>query len=96
MRKVSLNVLEFDKKSRYIFNEFDNDDSEHIEKIKNNIQFIIENDLTKRQKQLIELYYFDNIKIEDIAKMLKINVSTVSRTIKRGKKRLYERLKCLM
>lgn len=92
MRKVSLNVLEFDKKSRYIFNEFDNDDSEHIKKLKNSIENILENDLTIRQRQLIEMYYFDNIKIEDIAKNLNINISTVSRTIKR----IYERLKYLM
>lgn len=54
---------------------------------------IINNDLTKAQKQYIIMYYMNNMKIHEIAFECKVNKSTVSRTIKRAKNRIYERLK---
>lgn len=48
----------------------------------------LEDELTNRQKELIELYYIRQIPMRDIASSLNINVSTVSRTLKRGRTRL--------
>ncbi len=54
---------------------------------------IINDDLTKTQKQYIIMYYMNNMKIHEIALQFGVNKSTVSRTINRAKKRIYERLK---
>ena len=54
---------------------------------------IINDDLTKTQKQYIIMYYMNDMKIHEIAYMFGVNKSTVSRTIKRAKNRIYERLK---
>ena len=54
---------------------------------------IINDDLTKTQKQYIIMYYMNNKKIHEIAEEFGVNKSTVSRTIKRARNRIYERLK---
>ncbi len=54
---------------------------------------IINDDLTKTQKQYIIKYYMNNMKIHEIALEYGVNKSTVSRTIKRARNRIYERLK---
>ena len=48
----------------------------------------LEEELTPRQKQMIHLYYVDQMLMRDIARYLNVNVSTVSRTIARGRNRL--------
>lgn len=52
----------------------------------------IENELTSRQRQLVRLYYLEQYSMKDIAKMLEVNPSTVSRTLALARKRLK---KCL-
>ncbi|MDE7279532.1 MAG: sigma-70 family RNA polymerase sigma factor [Oscillospiraceae bacterium] len=54
---------------------------------------IIENELSERQRQMIALYYFNRINIPEIAKMLNVNRSTVSRTISRGRRNIMEKMK---
>ena len=48
----------------------------------------IETELTPRQRQLIYMYYLEQKRMQDIADELGLHISSVSRTIKRGKKRL--------
>lgn len=45
-------------------------------------------ELTPRQKQMMELYYQQQLPMREIAHRLGVNVSTVSRTIDRGRLRL--------
>ncbi|MDE7287913.1 MAG: sigma-70 family RNA polymerase sigma factor [Oscillospiraceae bacterium] len=54
---------------------------------------VIENELSERQRQVITLYYFQKMNIPEIAKMLGVNRSTVSRTISRGRRNIMEKLK---
>lgn len=44
--------------------------------------------LTERQRQMIWLYYAEQLTMRDIARLLELNPSTVSRTIKAAKQRL--------
>ncbi len=44
--------------------------------------------LTERQRQMIWLYYAEQLTMMDIARLLELNISTVSRTIKAAKQRL--------
>ncbi len=45
-------------------------------------------ELTPRQRQMVRMYYMEQKTMEAIARELGVAVSTVSRTIARGKKRL--------
>ena len=93
MKRVSFSVLEFDKKIRDVFNEYDTDDSDNIIKIKNILAHIIRNDLSERQRQIVTLYYYKNMNMIEISDMLDINVSTVCRTLSRARKNIAERMK---
>lgn len=48
----------------------------------------IADELTLRQQEMISMYYLQGIPMPEIARELQVNVSTVSRTIKRGRGRL--------
>ncbi len=48
----------------------------------------INSELTRRQKQLIGMYYIEQMPMQDIADELGLHISSVSRTIKRGRERL--------
>ena len=45
-------------------------------------------ELTPRQMQLVHMYYIEQMQMQDIADELGLHISTVSRTIKRGRERL--------
>ncbi len=45
-------------------------------------------ELTPRQRQLVNMYYIEQMQMQDIADELDLHISTVSRTIKRGRERL--------
>lgn len=51
---------------------------------------IINNSLTKTQKSYIMLYYNDNKTVSEIAEIYGVNKSTVSRTINRAKKNIFD------
>ena len=53
-----------------------------------NLARAVREDITERQWQLIQMYYVEQMTMPDIAEELGIGVSTVSRTIKRGRERL--------
>lgn len=59
-----------------------------IDKRKRIMAKAIQSELTSRQRECIELYYFENIKMNCIADMLSLSPSTVTRHIKAGVKKL--------
>lgn len=48
----------------------------------------LEEDLTERQAQMVKLYYIKQYTMRDIAAMLGVNPSTVSRTLKAARVKL--------
>lgn len=52
------------------------------------LQTAIERDLTGRQRQCIQLYFFQGLTMEAIGQQLGVGKSTVYRHLQRGKKRL--------
>ena len=52
------------------------------------MRLAIEEELTARQQEMVSMYYLQQLSMPEIAKLLGVNVSTVSRTIKRGRIRL--------
>lgn len=48
----------------------------------------INSELTKRQRQLVSMYYLEQMPMQDIADELGLHISSVSRTLKRARERL--------
>lgn len=69
------------------------DNSDQLERLRRNLRRAREQELTPRQKEILDLYYDRGLKMPQIARKLGINRSTVSRTVKRARERLYRCLR---
>lgn len=69
------------------------DNSERLERLRRNLRQARERELTPRQRQMLELYYDQGMTIPQIAGELGLNRSTVSRTLRRARDRLYRFLR---
>ena len=54
----------------------------------NHVRTAMREELTDRQRELIEKYYLYGMSMTEIAEELELSPSTVSRTIKRGRERI--------
>jgi len=69
------------------------DDNERdIYRLKRNLRVAREQELTRRQRQLLQMQFEQKMTVTQIAEELGLNKSTVSRTLTRARQRLY---KCL-
>lgn len=57
------------------------------------VRQVLESELTPRQSQLVHMYYIEQMQMQDIADEMGLHISTVSRTIKRGRDRLKSSLR---
>lgn len=64
------------------------DNAEQLERLRRSLRRARQQELTPRQRQMLELYYDRQMKMPQIAKKLGVNRSTVSRTIRRAKDKL--------
>ena len=69
------------------------DNSQRRERLKRNLRRAMKRELTPRQQEIMALYFFENRPMTEIGAMLGINKSTVSRTLLRAKRRLYQCLR---
>lgn len=69
------------------------DNGEQLSRLRRNLRRAREQELTPRQRQIVELYYDRRMKIPEIAAELSLNRSTVSRTLGRARERLYRCLR---
>lgn len=69
------------------------DNRDQINRLKRNLTHALRQDITQRQREYMILYYGHNMSMEAIAKQMGVNKSTVSRTLKRGRQRLYRCLR---
>ena len=69
------------------------DNSERLERLRRNLRRAREQELTPRQRQMLELYYDQGMSIPRIAGELGLNRSSVSRTLRRARDRLYRCLR---
>ena len=69
------------------------DNSKEVSRLKRNLSRALRQDITERQRQYMALYYGQSMSMEAIAKQLGVNKSTASRTLKRGRQRLYRCLR---
>ena len=68
------------------------DNENDLRRLKRNLRVAREEELTARQRELLRLRYDESMSVTEIAGLLGVDKSTVSRTISRAKRRLY---KCL-
>ena len=69
------------------------DNSDQLQRLRRNLRRAREQELTPRQREILALYYDRGLKMPQIARKLGVNRSTVSRTVKRAKERLYRCLR---
>lgn len=66
---------------------------EQLGRLKRNLVRALRHDITPRQRQYMIMYYGKCMNIPQIAGELGVNKSTVSRTLERGRRRLYRCLR---
>ncbi|MEY8387851.1 sigma-70 family RNA polymerase sigma factor [Oscillospiraceae bacterium 38-13] len=64
------------------------DNSEQLDRLRRNLRRAREQELTPRQRQMMELYFEQGLTMPQIAARLGITTSTVSRTLRRARDRL--------
>ena len=69
------------------------DNKDQINRLKRNLTHALRQDITARQREYMMLYYGRNMSMEALAPQCGVNKSTVSRTLKRGRQRLYRCLR---
>lgn len=69
------------------------DNSLQLERMRRTLRLAREQELTPRQQEILSLYYDENLNMTQIAQRLKVNISTVSRTLRRAKERLRHSLR---
>lgn len=64
------------------------DNSGSMSYVRKNLLRAAREELTQHQWEMLRLYYIEGLLMRDIADMMDISISTVSRTLKRGRTRL--------
>jgi len=69
------------------------DNSAQLGRLKRNLAHALRQDVTEKQREYLMLYYVEGLNLREISERTGVNVSTVSRTMKRGRERLYRCLR---
>lgn len=64
------------------------DSPEEHARLKRNLVRALREDVTEKQRQALFLYYAEGLNMREIGEQLGVDKSTISRTIKRGERRL--------
>lgn len=60
-----------------------------MERLRHNLSLALEHELTPRQRETVELYYYQHLTVSAIAAEMGLSRSSVSRTLKRARARLH-------
>ena len=69
------------------------DNHKEVNRLKRNLTHALRQDITPKQREYMLLYYGQGMSMDAIAQQTGVNKSTVSRTLKRGRQRLYRCLR---
>jgi RNA polymerase sigma factor (sigma-70 family) len=73
-----------------------NSNSDLVIRLQQNLTLARQQELTRRQQEVLTLYFDEGMTMPQIARQLDVSSSTISRTVRRAKRRLYKCLKyCL-
>ena len=65
-----------------------NTNTDQVDQLKHNLIRCLKEDITPRQRTMLTMYYAQQLSQKEIAQRLKVDRSTVSRTILRGERQL--------
>ena len=66
------------------------DNSLRLERLRRNLPLAVEQELTPRQREVLNHFYFDGMGVTEIANAMGLHKSTVSRTLKRARAKLHQ------
>ena len=69
------------------------DNSAQLGRLKRNLAHALRQDVTPKQREYLILYYGEGLNLREISERVGVNKSTVSRTMKRGRQRLFRCLR---
>ena len=69
--------------------EESDDNSRRRQRLLHNLTKAVAEELTPRQREMLHLYYYEQLNMVQIAARLGVNKSTVSRTLCRARRRLH-------
>ena len=69
------------------------DKGEQLDRLRTKLRYARSAELTQRQQQLLRLYFEEGKTMPQIARELHVSCSTVSRTLRRARERLYRCLR---
>lgn len=69
------------------------DNSEQLTRLKRNLVQALRQDVTPKQREYLVMYYGEGLNLRQIGQRTGVSPSTVSRTMKRGRARLYRCLR---
>ena len=91
-----MNDIQFDTRSSEIRGDLSlwmqmhgETNEEQISRLLRQLRQAREQELTSRQQEFLQLYYDQNLSMQEIATQYGIHVSTVSRTLRRARERLH-------
>lgn len=87
-KKISLEQIGFSIGYKDPHDEEEQNNAEQLARLKRIMQQVIRHRLTKRQKEILTLYYFEHKNMPQIAEMLGVHKSTVSRTLSRARENI--------
>ncbi|MBQ0037509.1 MAG: sigma-70 family RNA polymerase sigma factor [Clostridiales bacterium] len=67
--------------------------SEQVRRLLTNLPVAVEQELTRRERQILRMHFTRNMRVTDIARELGIQKSTVSRSLSRAMEKLYRALR---
>ena len=69
------------------------DNSLRLERLSHNLPLAVKEELTPCQRKMLEMRYYQGMRVTDIALELGVTKSSVSRTLRRARERLYRSLR---
>lgn len=77
-------------------NTLNGDNRERLDRLMRYLPVAIAEELTPRQQQLLQMFYYEGKSVSIIARELSVNKSTVTRTLQRAQDRLRKSLRYAM
>lgn len=69
------------------------DNSEQMKRLLTNLPIAMQEELTERERQIMQMHFNQNMRVTEIARELGIQKSTVSRAISRATEKLFRALR---
>lgn len=92
-QRVTEKALEFNKGFILDMLGGQKSNERHLALARRALADILQHDLTERQHEMIQLYYYEGMNTRKIAQALGVNKSTVSRTLERARERIRKHLR---